>query len=81
MNLMKINLKCFADLAKEYDCDYREPTALEVTESANVDDVLRARGVNQDRVKIVFVNGRSVDATRSLSDGDRVALVPATGGM
>lgn len=78
---MKINLKCFADLAQRYACDYRAATTLDLNKGSTVDALMRASGIARDEVRIVFVNGRISGAQQTLNDGDRVTLVPATGGM
>jgi sulfur carrier protein ThiS len=78
---MNIHLKCFSKLADRYACDYQVDTRLEIGEGATVAKVMRATGIDDKEVKIVFVNGQKSDTARPLIDGDRVALVPATGGM
>ena len=78
---MKIELKCFADLAKYHACDYAESSAIEVPEGARAGDVMRTAGIPQQEVKMVFVNGKIQGPDHLLKDGDRMALAPATGGM
>ncbi|MCG6895155.1 MAG: MoaD/ThiS family protein [Desulfobacteraceae bacterium] len=78
---MKINLKCFADLAERHDCDYREATEINASEGATVANVIRDNGIAERDVKIIFVNGVLASNDRRLGDGDRVTLVPSTGGM
>ncbi len=78
---MKINLKCFADLAERFACDYRDPTAVEIDDDSTVGAVIRQSGIPEKDVKIVFVNGRIAGPEQALTQGDRVTLVPATGGM
>ena len=78
---MKITLKCFADLAERFTCGYQAPTPLETASGADVAEVMRQSGIPEDRVKIVFVNGKMAGPEHQLAEGDRVTLVPATGGM
>jgi molybdopterin converting factor small subunit len=78
---MKINLKCFADLAERHDCDYKEATAVNAADGATVENVIQDSGIAEQDVKIVFVNGILSETDQRLNDGDRVTLVPATGGM
>lgn len=78
---MKINLKCFADLAEHYDCDFQVSTAMDVAEGSKVGKVMSKSGIPEKDVKIIFVNDKITDVEHSLNDGDRVTLVPATGGM
>jgi molybdopterin converting factor small subunit len=46
-----------------------------------VEDLVERAGITRDDVKIAFVNNRVVDFDTVLSDGDRVGLAPAVGGM
>ena len=81
---MKIDLKCFATLADAGSCDFRESSAYTLTEGQTVADLARkARkaGIANKEVKIAFVNSRVVGLDSVLSDGDRVGLAPAVGGM
>lgn len=78
---MIINLRCFAGLSKNYQCDFKEDIKVELPEGARVRSVFESTGVPESEVKTVFLNGRIVDAHKRLRDGDRVALMPATGGM
>ena len=78
---MKIHLKCFADLAERFECDYHAASPLETAGGADVAEVMRRSGIPEESVKIVFVNGRIADPHAPLVEGDRVTLVPATGGM
>lgn len=79
---MDIDLKCFAGLAERYKCGYREATRVGLPgERATVQHVLAHSGISPEEVRIVFVNGEVSGPATALQDGDRVALVPATGGM
>jgi molybdopterin synthase sulfur carrier subunit len=78
---MKVNLKCFAQLAKEQVCDYKESTPHELTEGATVGDLIERLGLPREEIKIIFVNNTIVAAGTVLRDGDKVALAPVTGGM
>jgi sulfur carrier protein ThiS len=78
---MKINLKCFADLAERFACGYQASTSVETGDGATVETVMRQAGIPEEDVKIVFVNGKIAGLEQQLDQGDRVTLVPATGGM
>jgi sulfur carrier protein ThiS len=78
---MNVNLKCFADLAERYECTYHTPTPMSVADGSTVGNVIQASGISEEDVKIVFVNGKIAGANQPLQDGDRVTLVPASGGM
>lgn len=78
---MKIHLKCFAHLAKRFDCDYQMSTSKDVDDGTTIGKLIENSGVPDKDVKIIFVNGRVAGKDQALSDGDNITLVPATGGM
>lgn len=78
---MKVNLKCFAQLAKEQICDYKESTPHELPEGATVSDLIERLGLPREEIKVIFVNNTIVAAGTLLRNGDNVALAPVTGGM
>jgi molybdopterin converting factor small subunit len=50
-------------------------------EFATVENLAERISVNKKDVSLVFVNGKRAAFDTALSDGDRVAFVPPTGGM
>lgn len=78
---MKVNLKCFAKLSKDSQCDYRESTTYEMNEGATVFDLAKRSEISPKDVEIAFVNNRVVTLEAVLADGDNVGLAPAVGGM
>lgn len=78
---MKVEIKCFSKLATADKCDYRDSTKYELAQGQTVEDLFQVIGINNDDVKLVFVNSKRVDSSAILSEGDRVGLAPATGGM
>lgn len=78
---MKITLKCFATLVNPDTCDFRDSTAYDMADGQTVEDLVKQAGVARENVKIAFVNNRVVGLDTVLSDGDRVGLAPAVGGM
>jgi molybdopterin converting factor small subunit len=78
---MKVELKCFATLVDPETCDYRSATAYELADGKTVQDLAELAGVDGEKVKIAFVNGRQAAIDTPLADGDRIGLVPAVGGM
>lgn len=78
---MKIELKCFATLVDPGTCDFRKSTAYNLSEGQTVADLAREAGIADADIKIAFVNSRVVTMDSVLSDGDRVGLAPAVGGM
>jgi molybdopterin converting factor small subunit len=79
--IMKVNLKCFANLVDEDSCDYKDSTPYDLTDGQTVQDLAKRAGIDPEQVKIAFVNSRTVALDTVLSDGDQVGLAPAVGGM
>ena len=78
---MKVNLKCFSKLVNVDSCNFKESTQYELAEGENVENLVQRAGIAKEDVSIAFVNNRVVDLGTLLSDGDRVGLAPAVGGM
>jgi len=78
---MHIELKCFASIVNPGTCDYVGGTAYELKEGQTVEDLIQAAGVDKEKLKIAFVNGRVVAFDTVLQPGDQVGLAPAVGGM
>jgi sulfur carrier protein ThiS len=78
---MKVNLKCFSKLVNPDTCDFNESTTYDLDAGHTVKDLLQRAGIAGEDVKIAFVNSRIVDLDTTLSEGDRVGLAPAVGGM
>ena len=78
---MKVNLKCFSKLVNPDTCDFNESTIYEIADGQSVEDLVQRAGIAKGDVRIAFVNSRIVDFDTALSDGDRVGLAPAVGGM
>jgi sulfur carrier protein ThiS len=78
---MRISLKCFAKLSEANVCDFRDGDDREASEGETVRSLIKRLGFSPEEIKIVFVNGKKVDLETVLSDGDRLGLAPASGGM
>ena len=78
---MKVTMKCFSTLVNQDSCDYKDSTSYDMADGQTVEDLVERAGITRDDVKIAFVNSRIVDFDTVLSDGDRVGLAPAVGGM
>ena len=78
---MNVNVKCFASLSVTGECDYMESSVQEINADDSVKTLVDRLGMPAEKVEIVFVNGRKSDLNAKLSDGDRVGLFPAVGGM
>jgi molybdopterin converting factor small subunit len=78
---MKVEVKCFSTLVDNEKCDYKDSTIYELENGQTVEDLVQRTGVEREKIKVAFVNNRSVSLDTALSDGDRVGLAPAIGGM
>lgn len=78
---MKVNMKCFATLVNVGSCNFDDGTVYTLNEGQTVEDLIGAAGLEKEDVKIAFVNSKKVGFDAILSDGDRIGLAPATGGM
>lgn len=78
---MKVALKCFATLADPDTCDFKDGTAYELENGQTVRHLIQLAGINGDDVSIVFKNSSVANLNTVLSDGDRVALTPATAAL
>jgi sulfur carrier protein ThiS len=78
---MKVELKCFSKLVDPGTCDFRESTSYDLEEGDTVRDLVRKADIDDKGIKIVFINSNIVDLDAKLSEGDRVGLAPAVGGM
>jgi sulfur carrier protein ThiS len=78
---VKVNLKCFAALSSAHECDYTNGTQHEVPDGQTVAALVQIAGVPKEKVRIIFVNGKKANLSTILTDGDQVAVAPATGGM
>ena len=78
---MKVELKCFAKLSRDSECDFSESTTYELKAGATIHDLAKRANILPEDVAIAFVNNRVVSPETVLADGDRVGLAPAVGGM
>jgi hypothetical protein len=78
---MKINAKCYANLSTDDGCNFREPTAYDIPDQTPVKKMLSHIETADAEVHTIFVNGRKAGLDDTLSEGDRIGLFPAVGGM
>lgn len=73
---MNVQLECFASLSKSGNCHFREWTTYQLVDGQTVADLVRRANLSPQDVETVFVNNNPADTEMTLSDGDRVGLVP-----
>ena len=79
---MKINVKCFASLSTDDTCRHDQLRSITLGgDNATVGNLIEQVRLPEKEIATVFVNGRRSGIDARLSDGDRVAFVPAVGGM
>ncbi len=79
---MNIDIKCFASLSDDATCSYDHTKTVSVEgDDATARTVADTISLRQDDVAFVFINGKRATIDNQLTNGDRVAFVPAVGGM
>ena len=79
---MNVNVKCFSSLSNSDGCRYDQARTVGLeSETATVKTLAEEVNVSENDVALVFVNGRRSAIGEPLAEGDRVAFVPAIGGM
>ena len=79
---MKVQVKCFSALADSDNCRYDQSRVVSLPQdAATVKNLAQQVPVAEQDVSVIFVNGERATMGTILSDGDRVAFVPPTGGM
>jgi len=71
-----IEVRCFASLAKHTPAEGHA----KLVAAATTGELIRALGIPDGEVAIIFVNGAHATEATALRDGDRVGLFPAVGG-
>ena len=79
---MEINVKCFASLSTDDSCRHDRLRSITLADDyATVGNLIDHVQLPKKEISTVFVNGRRSGIDDRLADGDRVAFVPAVGGM
>ncbi|BBO68950.1 hypothetical protein DSCA_28800 [Desulfosarcina alkanivorans] len=79
---MKISVKCFSSLHNGDTCRHDRGRTVSLTGGTTTAKTLADHVRIPERdIALVFVNGRRTGIGKRLADGDRVAFVPAVGGM
>lgn len=78
---MRVNLKCFSNLADPDKCDFRDSTEYNLNDGQTVEALIERAGIDKKSVKIAFLNNKIVNLDSVLSEGDRIGLAPSVGGM
>lgn len=74
---MKIELKCISFIEKEIK---GKEGVLDIPPDTPVSEVLAERGIPLETLGIISINGRRVDPSTRLKQGDTLALFPVVEG-
>lgn len=78
---MKVEIRLFATLRRIIpEIKEKGWVIVEVEDGATIRDMMTKLGIPVDETKVIMKNFRQAGADESLSDGDRVAFIPAVGG-
>ena len=72
----RITVKLFATLGRAYSVD----ESVDLTSSRTIREIIAAIGIPEEKVTIIFVNGRHAKITDTVHPGDSLALFPPIGG-
>ncbi|MCK5097117.1 MAG: MoaD/ThiS family protein [Desulfobacteraceae bacterium] len=75
--MIKIELRLFADLSKYLP---ENSENFQISKNTSVEQLLLILGINKDRAKIIFINGRKKGLKDCMKQGDRVGIFPPVGG-
>ena len=79
---MNIDITCFASLSNDTTCSYDQTKTVSVDrDDATARMVADTISLGHDDIAFVFINGKRATIDNRVTDGDRVAFVPAVGGM
>lgn len=74
---MPIELRLFATLS---DKTPKDSQAFPILPGETIRALMKRLEVDENEVKLIFVNGRAAPAEHVLAEGDRVGLFPPIGG-
>ncbi|NLY86694.1 MAG: MoaD/ThiS family protein [Tissierellia bacterium] len=73
---MSVEVRLFATFREGRQNKY----FLELDDGTTVLDVLNLLNINPEEASIILINGKNVDVTKVLSNGDVLSLFPPVGG-
>lgn len=78
---IKVEVRLFATLREHFPHETRGVKEITISKNSSIDNLIDIVGDINKRTLILMVNGRRVkDFSKSLNNGDRVALFPPVGG-
>jgi sulfur-carrier protein len=81
MKLMKVELHLYASLSKYLPPDAVFKTCLvKIETDTTIKDIIEQMNIDEQSVKLLFLNGVHASVDSVLKDGDRVGIFPPVGG-
>jgi len=77
---MKIQLRLYASLSRFMPEQWRGSPTVEANEGITVKELLDARKVPLEAVKMIFLNGVQATGDEVLREGDRIGVFPPVAG-
>ncbi|MEN4100126.1 MAG: MoaD/ThiS family protein [Anaerolineaceae bacterium] len=78
---MKVEIRLFATLRRLIpEMQEKGWVIVDVEDGATIRHLMTQFGIPMDETKVIMKNFRQAGPDESLSDGDRVAFIPAVGG-
>jgi len=79
---MNVEIICFATLSNGTTCRFDQSRTVSLnSEPPTARSLARENQIPEGHIATILVNGKRATIDHRLSDGDRVAFVPAVGGM
>jgi len=79
---MNVDIICFATLSNGSTCRFDQSRTVSIdNESPTARSLAHASQIPESEIATILVNGKRAAIDHRLNEGDRVAFVPAVGGM
>ena len=79
---MNVDIVCFATLSNGTNCSYDKSRTVSLNDDKSTARALvRDTHIPEEVIATILINGRRASLDQRLHEGDRVAFVPAVGGM
>lgn len=81
MKNINIELRLFAYLRELLPSESRGLKKIKIKDNLTIDELMDEIGIVEKEIMIVMINGlRKLDYTKTMNEGDRVAIFPPVGG-
>lgn len=73
---MKVHVKCLLDLSKEKVCTHHDSTTQEMPSGSTARELAEKLHLEEEKVKLVFINYKEATLDTELHEGDDIAFSP-----